>query len=236
MDIAGMLAQSGALENAARELGIDPQTAATGAAALLPAILGGFKNQAQAAPGGLEGLGGLLGQMGGGGLLDAVVGTQATPVDQGNNILGTIFGSKDVSRQVAGAAATQSGVSADTLKKLLPIVAMLVAGYLASQRSGDGAAAPAGDSAAAPAGGGGLGGMLGGALGGMLGSGGQQAGAGGGMGGMLGQVLGSVLGGGRRAPSGAPSAGAGGLAGMLDMDGDGNPLNDIIGMAGRLNR
>ncbi len=229
MDIAGMLAQSGALENAARELGIDPQTAATGAAALLPAILGGFKNQAQAAPGGLEGLGGLLGQMGGGGLLDAVVGTQATPVDQGNTILGTIFGSKDVSRQVAGAAATQSGVSADTLKKLLPVVAMLVAGYLASQRSGDGAAAPAG--------GGGLGGMLGGALGGLLG-GGQQAGAGagGGMGGMLGQVLGSVLGGGGRAPGAAPAAGAGGLAGMLDMDGDGNPLNDIIGMAGRLSR
>lgn len=232
MDIAGMLAQSGALENAARELGIDPQTAATGAAVLLPAILGGFKNQAQAAPGGLEGLGGLLGQMGGGGLLDAVVGPQATPVQQGNDILGTIFGSKDVSRQVAGAAATQSGISADTLKKLLPIVAMLVAGYLASQRSGDGAAAPAG--------GGGLGGMLGGALGGMLGGGGQAAGAGagasGGMGGMLGQVLGSVLGGGGRAAGAAAAPRAGGLAGMLDMDGDGNPLNDIIGMAGRMSR
>jgi hypothetical protein len=228
MDIAGMLAQSGALENAARELGIDPQTAATGAAVLLPAILGGFKNQARAAPGGIEGLGGLLGQMGGGGLLDAVVGAQPTPVEQGNTILGTIFGSKDVSRQVAGAAAQQSGISADTLKKLLPIVAMLVAGYMASQRSGGGEGA---------AGGGGLGGMLGGALGGMLG-GGQTAGggAGGGMGGMLGQVLGSVLGGGRPAASAAPAAGAGGLAGMLDMDGDGNPLNDIIGMAGRLNR
>lgn len=205
MDIAAMLANSGALSAAAQELGIDQQTAAAGAAVLLPAILGGFKNQAQASPSGIDGLGGLLAQMGGGALLDSVVGAQPTPVDQGNAILGQIFGNKDVSRQVAGHAAEQSGISSDTLKRLLPVVAMLVAGYLARQ-SGE-QSAPA-----APAGGGALGGA---------------------MGGMLGQVLGSVLGGGRSAaPSAAPSAG--GLAGMLDLDGDGNPLNDIIGMAGRL--
>lgn len=201
MDIAGMLAQSGALDSAARELGIDPQTAAMGASVLLPAILGGFKNQATAAPGGLGGLGSILGSLGGGGLLDAVTGAQPTPVDQGNDILGQIFGSKDVSRQVADHASAQSGISADTLKKLLPIVAMLVAGYMANQHSGA-AAAPAAQSP---------------------------------MGGMLGQVLGSVLGGGASAaPAAAPAGGLGGLASMLDMDGDGNPLNDIIGMAGRL--
>ena len=136
MDIAGMLAQSGALDSAARELGIDPQIAAAGATALLPAILGGFKNQAASAPGGLEGLGGILGSLGGGGLLDAVTGAQATPVSQGNDILGQIFGSKDVSRQVADHASAQSGISADTLRKLLPIVAMLVTGYMATQHSG----------------------------------------------------------------------------------------------------
>jgi hypothetical protein len=43
---------------------------ATGAAALAPAILGGLKKQAQAQPSGLDGLGGLLGQLGGGSLLD----------------------------------------------------------------------------------------------------------------------------------------------------------------------
>lgn len=208
MDIAAMLASSGALESAAREMGIDPQTAAAGAAVLLPSILGGFKNQAQAAPGGIEGLGSILGQMGGGGLLDAVVGNQPTPVDQGNAILGQIFGSREVSREVAGHAAAQSGINADTLKRLLPVVAMLVAGYLARQGT-------SGQSTTADRSGGGLGGAMGG-----------------GMGGMLGQVLGSVLGGGREASATTPSAG--GLAGMLDLDGDGNPLNDIIGMAGRL--
>ncbi|MEK6541917.1 MAG: DUF937 domain-containing protein [Pseudomonadota bacterium] len=205
MDIAQILEGSGALDSAARELGIDPQVAAAGAAVLLPAILGGFKGQAQSAPGGLDGLGSILSGMGGGGLLDAVVGPQTTPVEQGNSILGQIFGSKDVSRQVAAHGEAQSGISAETLQRLLPIVAMLVAGYMARQHdSGD--ATPA-----AP--------------------------AGGDLGGILGSVLGSVLGGGQSAaPAAAPASGGalGGLGSLLDMDGDGNPLNDIIGMAGRL--
>ncbi len=46
---------------------------------------------------------------------------------------------------------------------------------------------------------------------------------------MLGQVLGGVLGGGQ-----AQSGGLGGLASLIDLDGDGNPLDDIIGMAGKL--
>ncbi len=211
MDIAGMLAQSGALDAAARELGIDPRMASVGAAALLPAILGGFKSQAQASPQGLDGLGGLLGQLGGGGLLDMVVGSQPTPVEQGNSILGSIFGSRDVSRQVAAQASEQTGISGDTLKRLLPIVAMLVAGYLARSQSG-GAAPSAPAAPAAPA----------------------AAPAGGGLdlGGVLGQVFRAAARGGR--PAGAAPSSGGGLAGMLDMDGDGNPLNDIIGMAGRM--
>jgi hypothetical protein len=48
-------------------------------------------------------------------------------------------------------------------------------------------------------------------------------------------MLGSVLGGG--GGQAAPAAGGlGGLASMLDMDGDGNPLDDIMGMAGKMMR
>ncbi len=216
MDIAEMLGQSGALDSVANELGIPPAVAAAGAAALLPAILGGFKRQAQQQPTGVEGLGGLLQQMGGGGLLEAVVGPQPTPVEQGNDILGQIFGSRDVSREVAGAASQQTGISSDTLKRMLPMIAMLVAGYLANRsRSAADGAAPASPS-------GGLGDLMGGGLGGILG-----------------QVLGGVLGG-RAAPAPAPAApappsgGLGDLASILDLNHDGNPLDDIIGMAGRL--
>ena len=84
--------------------------AASGAEALVPAILGGFKKQAQSQPGGLEGLGGLLGQLGGGGLLDDVLSAQPTDVSRGDDVLGQIFGSKDVSRTVAQDASAKTGL------------------------------------------------------------------------------------------------------------------------------
>ena len=198
MDLTSILKQSGAIGAIAQQLGVNEQMAEIGAAALLPSILGGFKKTTQAQPTGLDGLGGLLGQLGGGGLFDSVVAPEPTPVEQGNDILGQIFGSKDVSRSVAGHAATQTGIDPSLLKKMLPILAMLVAGYMAKQSSGGAQT----DEAA-----GGLGG-LGGLLGGLLGGGGQAAG----------------------------SAGAGGLGSLLDMNGDGNPLDDIIGMAGKMMR
>jgi hypothetical protein len=198
MQITDILGQTGGLQAIARELGISETQAASGAAALAPAILGGFKKQAQASPAGLEGLGGLLGKLGGGGLLDDVVASKPTDVSRGNEVLGQIFGSKDVSRTVAQNAASQSGLDTGLLKKMLPMLAMLVAGYMAKQQ-GAGTA-----SQAAPAGGG-----LGSILGGLLG--GQSASAG----------------------SATPGTGSGGLASMLDMNGDGNPLDDILRMAGK---
>jgi hypothetical protein len=198
MDLMSILKQSGAVGSIAQQLGVNEQVAQMGAEALLPSILGGFKKTAQAQPSGLEGLGGLLGQLGGGGLFDSVVAPEPTPVEKGNDILGQIFGTKDVSRTVAGHAAEQTGIDAGMLKKMLPILAMLVAGYMAKQGGGDSE-------------------------------------GGGGLGGMLGNVLGGALGGGQSAAP-ASGGGLGGLASMLDFDGDGNPLDDIIGMAGKLTR
>src|SRR6187402_705770 len=109
MQITDILAQTGGLQSMARELGITEAQAASGAAALAPALLGGFKKQAQVEPGGLEGLGGLLGRLGGGGLLDNVLSPQPTDVRQGDAVLGHIFGDKDVSRAVAQNASAQSG-------------------------------------------------------------------------------------------------------------------------------
>ncbi len=206
MQITEILAQMGGLQSMARELGVSESQVASGAEALVPAILGGFKHQAQAQPTGLEGLGGLLGQLGGGGLLDQVLAPQPTNVGQGNDVLAQIFGSKDVSRTVAQNAASQTGLDTNLLKKMLPMLAMLVAGYMAKQQGGG--AMQQGD----PEAGGGLGSAMGGGLGGLLGG---------------------LLGGGAGA-SGAPGAGGGGgLASMLDLNGDGNPLDDILRMAGK---
>ena len=78
MSIVDMISKMGGLQSMARELGVSETQAASGAEALIPAILGGFKKQAVQQPGGVEGLGGLLGQLGGGALLDDVVSPQPT--------------------------------------------------------------------------------------------------------------------------------------------------------------
>jgi hypothetical protein len=182
MQMLDELLKAGAAQSLARDTGVDPQTAQTGLAALLPAVLGGMQNHGQAHPQGLGGLAGMLGGLGGGGLFDQAVSPQPTPVEPGNQVLGSIFGSKDTSLAVATHAAQQSGLSPDLLKKMLPIVAMLAAGYFAKQAGGGQGSA---------IGGGGMGGMLGSLLGGAMGSGA----AGGGN--PLGQILGGLMGAGR---------------------------------------
>lgn len=148
MKIDQMLQQTGAVEAISRELGVDRATAEAGAIALLPSILSGFKNpvaasEAAAAPsafpglGGLGGLFGTIGGLGGGSLLDNVTSNDPTHVDKGNQILGQIFGSKDGSRAIAASASGQSGVEPSLLKKMLPILAMVAAGYV-MKRAGQG--------------------------------------------------------------------------------------------------
>jgi hypothetical protein len=173
VQLTDILSQTGGLQSMARELGINEADAARATAALGPAVLGGFQKQAQTQ--GEEGLGGLLSQLGGGGLLDAVLSSSPTDTTPGNNVLGQIFGSKEVSRAVAQNAAAQTGQDPSLLKKMLPMIAMMVAGYMAKQRA-SGANSSAGM-------GGGLGGMLGGLLGGGQSNDDSMAGA---LGGMLG--------------------------------------------------
>ena len=192
MDIQQVLQQTNAIDAISRELGVDPNTAKAGAAAVLPEILNGFKapvtaSEPQAtAGGGLGGFGSVLetiSALGGGGLLDNAVSNHPTEVDKGNQILGQIFGSKDGSRAIAAQAAAQSGVEPSLLKKMLPILAMVAAGYVAKQAGRGGGEGTETD-------------VLGGALGGMLG--GQTAPAGGGAaspsqsGDILGQLIGAA--------------------------------------------
>jgi hypothetical protein len=191
MEMTDILARMGGLKSMASELGVSEGEAREGAEALLPAILGGFKKQAQGQPAGIEGLGGLLGQLGGGSLLDQVLGTQPTNVSHGNEVLGQIFGSREVSRTVAQSAAARSGLDPSLLKQMLPMLAMMVAGFMAKQGAGAAPSQPDG---------GGLGGILGGLIG-------------------------------VRSDAGQGSGPGGGLGSLLDMNGDGNALDDIMRMA-----
>jgi len=65
------------------------------------------------------------------------LGTRET-VKDGNDILGHIFGSKEVSREVATRASGKTGLSSTLLKKMLPVVASLVMGALSKKVLGGG--------------------------------------------------------------------------------------------------
>lgn len=188
-----------AAEMIAGRFGISPTQTKSAIEALAPMIAGGFKNQANAG-GGLENvLGSVLTQnhvqVGENPEELARPGTTAA----GNEILGAIFGSKDVSRQVAANAASQTGLDVNILKQMLPVLATMAAGAMASKANA-----------------GGLGDIIGNAIGNNAG-------------GAIGNVISSVTGGNSSANSGI----LGNLANMIDMDKDGNPLDDIMKMLGR---
>jgi hypothetical protein len=171
-------AQGGqAVDQLGQHVGLDRDQTVSALQHLLPALAGGIAHNASQ-PGGLDSL---LGALSGGGHQEYLnnPASLAGATDDGNGILGHVLGSKDVSRQVASAASAQTGIGADVLKKMLPLVASLAMAAL-SQRASSSSFNPS----TAQIGGGGLLDMLGPLLGG---DGGNSAA--GGLMGMLGQMF-----------------------------------------------
>lgn len=112
-------------------LGQAQTTAALGA--LVPALAAGFQRNMQG-QGGLESLFAALASGNHAKYVDdpGALGHQQAITD-GNGILGHVLGSKDVSRDVAARAAAQTGLSADVLKKLLPLAAAMMMGTFSKQ-------------------------------------------------------------------------------------------------------
>ena len=133
---------------------------------------------------------------------------------EGNAILGHLFGDKQVSREVAMHAAGSTGIGSAILKKMLPVIASMVLGAIFKQMTGGGQASERRPAPQPEAGGG-----LGDILGDILGGGQQPRQQGGGSGGGLGDIIGDILGGGQqrepqqqRAPQ---QQGGGGLDDLL---------------------
>ncbi|MCB1844613.1 MAG: DUF937 domain-containing protein [Halioglobus sp.] len=99
-------------------------------AALAPALTGGLQKQAASA----EGLAGLQRALASGGheryLKNPDLLEQPETREDGNRILGHLFGSKDVSRNVAASAAEQTGFDTGLIKKALPLIASLAMGAM----------------------------------------------------------------------------------------------------------
>ena len=118
------------LDKLSTEFGLDDQQTRSAVEELIPALSRGLQKNTANEPGMND-------------LLEALrtgdhkrymeqpdtLGAESTTRD-GNDILGHIFGSKEVSREVAKRASTSTGLSSTLLKKMLPVLATVVMGSI----------------------------------------------------------------------------------------------------------
>jgi hypothetical protein len=170
IDIIGQGQGGEGFAELAQRFGLSDDQARAAVEQLAPAVMAGIRRNSQTA----GGVSDLVQALATGDHQRYLDGSDAGIADDGNAILGHVFGSKEVSRGVAANAAQLSGVGAGILKQMLPVVAAMVMGALARKITGTGRG---------QAGGGGLGDMLGQVFGGGAAAGG------------LGDILGGMLGG-----------------------------------------
>ena len=138
MDLLDMLGKAGggnSIGQLASAAGLDSKDTSKLIAALAPALMRGLKQKTSSD----EGLAGLRRALETGGhekYIDKpeLLSSNDTRTD-GNKILGHIFGSKDVSRNVAAHAAESTGLSASLIKKALPLLASLAMGAMSKSTS-----------------------------------------------------------------------------------------------------
>ncbi len=154
MDLLGAAGADDSVGKLAGSVGLGKSETQNMIGALAPALMRSFQKQAGSS-GGLEALQSALASGNHQRYVDEPDLMEADDSrEDGNKILGHLFGSKDVSRNVAAQAAADTGIDADLIKKALPLVAGLAMGAL-SKKSNAGAS-DSGD-------------LLGSLVGGMLG-------------------------------------------------------------------
>ncbi|ULH15217.1 DUF937 domain-containing protein [Deinococcus sp. KNUC1210] len=230
-------ALNSATQSVSAQVGTTPEQTQHAIEAAVPLILSGLTRNAQT-PEGEAALGNALAQHDGTALDNLGMG-QLPSTQDGQNILGHVFGSQTPA--AANAVAQRSGIDPQMAMQILSIVAPLVLGMLGRSQGGAGGAlggglgsilgSVLGGSASQS---GGLGSILGGLLGGAPAQGQSQAQSGG-----LGNILGGLLGGAQPQTQAQPQAQSGGLGNImgtlnnvLDNNGNGNALDDLVGMLG----
>lgn len=127
-------AQNGeAMKGIAKQFGLDENQMNKTVEALMPAFSTGLKRNTQTP----DAMGNFMKALSSGNHSQYFedITKAATPegMADGNNILGHLFGSKDVSRAVAAQAEAASGVGQDVIKQLLPILASTIMGGMFNQ-------------------------------------------------------------------------------------------------------
>jgi hypothetical protein len=156
MNIVEMIARSHngqGLDLLAQQFGLDRRQTLEAVAELAPLVTAGVRQNTRQD----DGLVSLLEALGGGRherYMDDDDAVQFEHVrDDGNAILGHLFGGKQVSREVAMHASGSTGIGEAILKKMLPVIASMVLGAIFKQMTGGGRQ-PAPQPAPQPQGGG----------------------------------------------------------------------------------
>jgi hypothetical protein len=120
----------GTVRQLSQQFGLGQDQTVAALKSLLPAVAGGLQHNTSQ-QGGLESLLTAITSGNHQQYLDnpSTLASESTR-QEGNGILGHIFGSKEVSRQVAERASAQTGVGSEVLKSMLPIVAAMAMGAL----------------------------------------------------------------------------------------------------------
>lgn len=192
------------LSQLASQFGMDDTQAGALAGMLAPAIGSAAKKRAE--HGGIEGLlHQLQGEAQGSYFDDAARAAAPEARQQGENFLEQLLGSREATQNLAQEAAARTNVEQSQVEQFLPAIAAMLQGGMQKQTP---------DSS--------IQGMLSG-LGGN-----PSAASGSGGGGIMG-MIGGLLGGGNKADTAEGGDNPlGGLLNMLDADGDGSPLDDIL--------
>lgn len=184
------------VNNLASQFGLTSDQAQAAIQAMMPAFSAGLQNAMQNP----AALGGVLSHLASG----AHAGSYTDPSQAsaagaaGGDVLSQIFGSQGVASQVTQHAAQASGVDAQTIEQMMPIVASMLVGGLSHSLASQGFGGVLGELASAVTAPGGLASTL------------EQAAASPAAGGLFGGLVSSVLGGllGGAQPASAPQAGA----------------------------
>lgn len=140
MDWLAILRRSGGIDALARQVGQPPANVSAGAEVLLPALLDGLRDYAQRHGGpeaGVKALLAMIDGLGDGNLAAAVMGPEALVADAGETIVDQLFGSTEPKQRLAHETATTDEREATMLERMLPVLAMLVCGYISARAGTD---------------------------------------------------------------------------------------------------
>jgi len=124
-----------AVDAIAKNFGLNGSQASSVIGQLIPALTRGMTKNTQSSSG-LDGLIGALTKGKHAGYLDNPGDLlQSRNIDDGNKILGHLFGDKKVSREVASRVSGNTGVDSSIIKKMLPVIASLAMGAMSKKSS-----------------------------------------------------------------------------------------------------